>query len=362
MLREQLQRDAIQRDVEFVGRFISSLQRPGMSPMVKSVASFCLFPFMSLFVYESEAKLNQLAPQVAGLMSASAKDVVARSRHSLKLFDDTHRGLPGQLAYFRNEIEPASRERFLQPISWPWATDLGIYSYQDSPISTTHVVTFVLGYEPRKLLTRTASAEIHSLAEEYGRYLAYLGVNLDPHAASFASGIEATRLTHQDFRSRRYYKTIFNGADTPDVNALLTVFRVMINFGAQVLPLDTSQESWQTTLKIRFVTLYHVLTSLDTLRGSKRIDIARAAAGKLDTILDTADSRFLTSAAIRPLRNTLMHYGIDPRIPTGALSLHAPLYGLVPACLPGHSHATIEGAVGRQIELTAAALNDWASA
>jgi hypothetical protein len=77
-------------------------------------------------------------------MSSSTKDVVARSRHSLKLFDDSRRGVLGQLAYFHNEIEPAHRRKFLWPIPWPWAMDLGIYKYDGLPISTTHMVTFVI--------------------------------------------------------------------------------------------------------------------------------------------------------------------------------------------------------------------------
>jgi hypothetical protein len=63
--RDELEVNAIQRDAEFVGRFISRLQRVGMSSMVSSVAHFCMFPFMSLFVYESAATLSRLAPQVS---------------------------------------------------------------------------------------------------------------------------------------------------------------------------------------------------------------------------------------------------------------------------------------------------------
>jgi len=357
---DQLQLHAIQRDVEFVGRLIGSLQRPGTSSLVGSVAYFCMSPFISLFVHESEGKLSPLVPQLSGVMSKSAKDVVARSRHSLKLFDDTKRGLAGQLAYFRDEIEPAHRRNFLRPIPWPWARDLGVYSYEGTPISTTHVATFVIGYEPQRLFTKTTSAEIRSIAEEYGRYLATLGVTLDPQALSFASSLDATRLTHEDHRSHRYYRTIFNGPGSPDVNALLNVFRVMVNFAANVLRLDAASESWQTVFKIRFLTLYHVLTSLATLRGSQRGDMTAKSVGPMNTILDTADAGLLTNPPIRPLRNTLMHYGVDPRIPTAALSLQAPLYGLVPACLPGHDHATIDAAVARQLELTAATMNQWA--
>lgn len=359
---DQLQVHAIQRDVKFVGRFVGSLQQPGMPSLTSSVAYFCMFPFMSLFVHESQAKLSTIVPQVSSLMSNSAKEVVARSRHSLKLFDDTKLGLPGQLAYFRNDIEPAHRRAFLRPIPWPWATDLGVYNYDEIPISTTHVATFVIGYEPRKLFTKTTSAEIRSIAEEYGHYFAILGVTLDPEALSFASSLDATRLTPENHRSARYYRTIFNGPGTPDVNALLNVFRVMVNFATKILPLDAAPESSQTIFKIRFLTLYQVLASLATLRGIQRGDVTARSVAHMNMILDTTDAALLMDPPIRPLRNTLMHYdyGVDQRIKTAALSLQAPLYGLVSVCLPGHDYAALDATISRQLELTAATMNRWA--
>jgi hypothetical protein len=111
-----------------------------------------------------------------------------------------------------------------------------------------------------------------------------------------------------------------------------------------------------------FLTLYHVLTSLATMRASQRTDITTRSMAQLNTVLDAADAGLLTSPAIRPLRNTLMHYRVDARIQTSALSLQAPLYGLVPATLPGHDHTTIEGAVTRQLGLTATTMNHWAHA
>jgi hypothetical protein len=357
---DQLQAHAILRDIEFIGRFVGSLQRRDTSPLVSSVAYFCMFPFMSLFVHESEAKLRLLVPQVSSLMSNSAKEVVARSRHSLKLFDDTNRGLPGQLAFFRNEIEPAHRRAFLRPIPWPWAKDLGVYSYDGVPISTTHVATFVIGYEPRRLYTKAMSMEVRSIAVEYGQYFAAMGATLDSHALSFASSLDATKLSSNDHRSTRYYRRVFNGPETPDLNALLIVFQAIVNFATNVLSLDTNSVSWQTVFKIRFLTLYHVLTGLAKLSGSQRGDLTTRSVMQMNTILDTADTALLTSPSIRPLRNTLMHYGLDSRIPIATLSLHAPLYGLVAACLPGHDHASLEATITRQLELTAVTMNQWA--
>jgi len=350
--------DAIKRDFEFVGRFVGSAQAG--ATLLSVVGYFCMFPFLSLFVHESEAKLTPRVPQLSGLMSASAKDVVARSRHSLKLFDDTARGIAGQVAYFRDQIESAHRTRFLRPIPWPWAKDLGIYIYDGLPVSTTHVVTFVIGLQPRRIVARSAANEVRSIAEEYGRYFAVLGVTLDLQARSFLSSMDASRLRHEDHRSSRYYRTLFNGTGTPDINALLNVFRVMATFASRLLSLDTSVESWQTIFKIRFLTLYHVLSSLSRLRGTRSNYLTPKSMAYLHSILDTSDARHLMSPAIRPFRNTLMHYGLDNRVPSSSLSLTTPLYGLVPICLPGESHTTLDAKLTRQLDLTTESLNQWA--
>ncbi len=355
-----LQADAIGRDAKFVGRFIASLQRPGTASLLSSTTTFCMFPFMSLFVYESDARFRLQVPEVVAPLSSPTREIVARSRHSLKLFDDTKRGLPGQLAYFSAEIDPAHRRRFLRPIPWPWARDLGVYSYDGSAISTTHVATFVIGYEPRRLFGKTMSEEINSFSEEYGRYFALLGATLDPKAESFASNMNADQLAYRDYKSTRYYRALFNGGATPSLNALLNVFRVMANFAAHILTLDASLQSWQTVLKIRFLTLYHILTSLTTLLDTSSDVLTSSSLLHLGLILNTVDARFFMDRSIKPLRNTLMHYSVDERLPKGALSLEAPLYGLVQACVPGHDHVSMDAAISRQLDLTAEVLNQWA--
>jgi hypothetical protein len=90
-------------------------------------------PYLSLFVHESHRKLRASDPALASLLSSDVEAIVARSRHSLKLFEDTHRGVAGQLAYFRDELLPAHRRRFLGntwlPLARPLEKDLGLISY-----------------------------------------------------------------------------------------------------------------------------------------------------------------------------------------------------------------------------------------
>src|ERR1700733_9924461 len=99
-----------------------------------------MYSYFSLFVHESYARLKEIEPQQAQaiLLSADATTVIARSRHTLKLFEDTHRGVDGQLAYFRDKIIPAFRAMFIDGIRIPFlrfaGKDLGIPKYDGSRV------------------------------------------------------------------------------------------------------------------------------------------------------------------------------------------------------------------------------------
>lgn len=324
---------------------------------------FCMVSFLSLFVYESHLRLSGSDPAIAAALSNAAQPVIARSRHSLKLFEDTKRGVLGQLHYFRDEIAPAHRKAFLTSgrnlLRRLLETDLGIYVYDQLPISSTHAATFHLGFEPKSLFNPRTGREVQAIAAEYGTYLSIFGVQLDPIATSFASLLDPNLFSHRDVRSESYYKRTFNGSQTTEINALLTSFRVSMNFVERMLRTDTSVAAWQTTFKIRYLTLYQILRSLQILRMEVAHQLTDLSQAVLRTILDNPESQVLTDPASKPFRNSLMHYSPDSRIPTVSLQLTAPLYGLVQACFPGHDERTISALVDRQAARTADALNAW---
>jgi hypothetical protein len=280
------------------------------------------------------------------------------------LFEDTKRGVEGQVAYFREEIIPLHRRTFLGrfPLVPPWAKDLGIYLYEGVPVSSTHAATFALGFEPRQLFRSDSANLLRSVAEEYGRYVAILGVQPEAQAASFATQIDPAQLKDRDVRGERYYANTFNGSATPEINALLGVFRASLNFVCTLLPLDQVPASWQTIFKIRYLTVYHVLRSLEILRDDHKSKLTTASTTAIQRIVTTPDAQLLVDQASRPFRNTLMHYGLDDRIDLTTLDLTRPLYGLVQSCFQGHDHKSLAEVLEKQAEHAAETLNRWAGA
>ncbi len=330
--------------------------------------SLCMAPYLSLFAHESHRKLRAYDPAFAALLSGDVEAIVARSRHSLKLFEDTHRGVAGQLAYFRDELLPAHRRRFLGntwlPLARPFEKDLGLFSYAGKLIATTHGTNFHMGIEPHTLLAQTRE-ETRAIYEAYGRYFAHLGSRLEPDGKTFVSYLDPQRFNRwpKDVRAARYYPRVFGGPDNPDLNALLTVFRSMMNFVDSVITAGMAADAVEyTVFKIRFLTLYQILGSLQVLRNKQRHSLTNRSVAYIDQITVTAEAQAIMAPEARPFRNTLMHYNLHSRVDQAQVDIDQPLFGLVPIYYPAYDVATFDQLVDTCIVATAQALDAWAEA
>ena len=357
----------IAEDAAYVGRFVSDVRNP-KSASFAGVVSLCLAPYISLFAHESYRKLRTSGPAPASLLSSDVEAIVARSRHSLKLFEDTHRGVADQLAYFRDELLPAHSRRFLGntwlPLARPLEKDLGLFSYAGRLIATTHGTNFHLGIEPNALLAQTGE-ETRAIYEAYGRYFAQLGSRLDADGKTFMSYLDPQRFNRRpkDVRAAEYYRHMFDGPGNPDLNALLSVFRGMMNFVGSVITagMDTDAVEY-TVFKIRFLTLYQILGSLQVLCDERRQSLTSRSVACIEQITGAAEVQAIMAPAAKPFRNTLMHYNLDPRVDHARVDISQPLFGLVRIYFPTHDAASFTWLVNRCIAVTAEAMDAWAGA
>lgn len=351
-------------DAQFMGRFVSTLR--SVPETVGSVATFCILPFQSLFVYESYARLKELDNGLASelQLSREAAVAIARSRHSLKLFEDTKRNIEGQLDYFADILIPAHHERFIGTklsLRRLLGNDLGIYYYDGSPVSSTHCATFTLGLEPDTLLSRGSQGELRRISEEYGRYFAAWGAVLSDDATSFLTAMVPTLLGDKDVRAEHEYRNHFNGPKTPALNSLLFVFQCMLNTADALLPLDEQPESRSTLLKIKYLSIYQVLRSLKALLQTRRCDLDSRSVEYARSMLNTSSARILLARPRRPFRNTLMHYRPDGGVDLSRLSLDVPLYGLVELFFDLEA-ASLEQLLSELIAHSSSVMNEWSEA
>lgn len=349
-------------DATYAGHLFTDIH--GLTGAGASILPFCISPYLSLYVHESIAKLKNIDPAASALLSVEVKEIVARSRHSLKLFEDTKRGVDGQLKYFRNVLMPAHRDRFLGNVRFKalrfLETDLGIYRYSGRLITTTHAANFFMGQDPQALLAM-AGEDIRAIYQQHGTFVATLGGQLGTPGQTFVSHLDASKFNHrdEDVRSERYYAKIFDGSSNPDLNALLTAFQAMLNF-AHMAKIGASGATEYSAFKMRFLALYQVLGSLRILRDDKLRILTDRSTHFVNTLLDSEEAQLILAPHSKPFRNTLMHYNLHSNIDASRVDVEAPLFGLVPIYFPAYDATTFEAATDKCIAEATAAMEDWA--
>lgn len=289
---------------------------------------------------------------------------MARSRHSLKLFEDTKRGVDGQLAYFRDVLMPAHRGRFLGNVRFKvfrfLETDLGLCRYNGRLISTTHAANFHMGQDPQAIFTMSG-ADIQVIYQEYGHFAATLGGRRGIPGQTFVSHLDAGKFdSHvEDVRSERYYPKVFDGPSNPDLNALLTVFQTMLNF-AYIASTGGPGATDYSAFKIRFLTLHQVLGSLRILRDDRLRTLTSRSIQFINKLVGSPEALLILAPAAKPFRNTLMHYNLNHKVDKSRVNIGAPLFGLVPIYFPAHDAGTFAAAIDECIAEAATTMDEWA--
>lgn len=362
-LEEAVIRQGVASDAAYAGNLTTDIH--AIAGGGASTLSFCISPYLSLYIHESLAKLKAIDPATSALLTSGVQQIVARSRHSLKLFEDTKRGVDGQLAYFRDVLMPAHRDRFLGNVRFKvfrfLETDLGLYRYDGRLISTTHAANFHMGQDPQAILTMPG-AEIQAIYQEYGHFVATLGGRRCTPGQTFVSHLDPRKFNSHvdDVRSERYYPKVFDGSSNPDLNALLTVFQAMLNF-AHIAGVGGSGAADYSAFKIRFLTLYQVLGSLRILRDGQLRTLTSRSIQFINKLVGSPEAQLILAPAAKPFRNTLMHYNLNPKVDKLRVDIEAPLFGLVPIYFPAYDAGTFASAIHECIAEAATTMDEWAN-
>ncbi|UXY21935.1 hypothetical protein N8I84_26960 [Streptomyces cynarae] len=355
----------IASDADYFGRYTRDLLSSS-DEFLGSVLAFCMTPYLSLAMHESLQKLHKIDPGITAAFNKDTLAISARSRHSLKPFEDTKRGIEGQISYFREEVLPAHSARFLGNTWLPWArfleTDLGLYSYGGRLITTTHSATYHLGFEPTRLLEEGAGPHIRSVFEEYGAFFGSIGASLEEGSAdTFVASLSGSSLHDEDVRASKYYRRVFNGSETPELNAMLTTFRALLNFAELVLTDGVQREHVEyTTLKIAYLSLYQVLRSVHILLNDPSYPLTASSTESAASIVGSDSAQELLNPNARPFRNMLMHYNLPPKIDVGKVNFSKPFFGMIPAHFPGYGIGDFVELVRQCCSMTAGLLDQWA--
>jgi hypothetical protein len=354
-------------DLMFARRFMEAfMQRQGEDQM--HVPILCMMNYLSLYIHESHRALESLEPQDAAALAAGGNEqIIERSRHTVKFFDDSNRqhgGVNGVAAQFA-DITREHRAFFLNNTWLPPArvleTDIAVYRYRGRLVSTTHAISFYTGLPPESARVPAAMGQaLKSVGESMGRYIASLTNTAPWQGPSFMDVLHLGKIKNRDRRAARFYGQAFDAALSEEVTAALTAFQASLNFLDLMVSADPNPASAEAVFKLKFITLYHVLSSLTKFTSEHGAGLSPASLSYLDAVLNHP----LTTEIIRPdrrgFRNTLIHYLPFPQV-TSQLSLDLPLCGLVEAYYLGTSYADMSAAVNEHTSRVAQALDDWST-
>jgi hypothetical protein len=330
------------------------------------IPMFCMTNYLSLYIHESYRAMQRLDPQAAAALAVGNAQIIERSRHTVKFFDDTnpqHGGVNGVAAQF-SDIIREHRAFFLGNTWLPPArvleTDIAVYRYLGRLVSTTHAISFYTGLPPESIRNHAAMGQaLGSLAESQAHYIASLTNTLPWQGLSFMDALSLGKLTNHDRRAARFYGKPFDAGLPEEVTAALTAFQAALNFLDLMVATDPNIASAEAVFKVKFITLYHLLSSLATFHAERGASLGPASASRLDSIL----THPTTTEIIRPdrkgFRNILIHYMPFPQV-ASQLSLDLPLCGLVEAYYPGTTYADMSTAVAEHTTRVATHLDAWA--
>lgn len=356
----------VAKDADYMGRLFRDFQTVNTAG-ISSIMPLCVTPYISLVLYEAKRKPQAVESAVFDGFSAEAEEVCARARHSLKLFEDTQRHIEGQLQFFKHEILNKHSEHFLGNtwlwLARRWEKDLGLFTYEGNLVTTSHAAAFHLGVEAEKLFQDDNGEYMLGIMQQMGRCFGALGARMDAQGGeTFACYLSEAHLKSTDLRASTYYTQAFNGADTSAINGALTDFQVRMNFIDKIITAGADIRNLEyTVFKIRYVTLYQVLSSLKILKEDARYTLSPSSYAALKEILNKDAVGVVTSDVVREFRNTLIHYNLLRGVDTTKVDLEQPIFGLVPQYFPSYDFEELSELVDTCIRETAHSLNDWAN-
>jgi hypothetical protein len=359
----------IKQDIEFYADvFISLTSKPASGVLI-----FGLLPYLSLFVIETYKYLQSNFPLYARAIAQSYAEILHASRTRTKFFDDANKRIDGALEHlkwiieFNEEWHINSHKGFLAPLKRALQDDLGMFFYDNHIIGSTHVGLFNIGYERKDL--PTTSLEISklfgplskSVGEDLGKYLAriYSLPEFTPNKSGtmFSYNINEENLKYKDEKAKRFFNTVFNGETTLDLNFSLLLFLTTTNFFQHIFAnIVTGKPT--TLFKLKFITLYHLVSSLTKLRDYYYPQNILTAQSKefIEEILKDKDLQLIKT--LKDFRNILVHYKISG-IPETLLNPATNLYGLTEYFSAGKTSTEVENILDTQIERISILLEQW---
>ena len=154
-----------------------------------------------------------------------------------------------------------------------------------------------------------------------------------------------------------FFSSVFNGEATEDLNFTLLYFLITINFLQHILK-SLISGSPPTFFKMKFITLYHLVSSLEKLQSyfyPKKV-LSESSKRYFKELLRDEELKLIGRQS--EFRNTLVHYGISGNLDEN-IDLPLKLYGLVEYYFDGRSYENVEDILDSLLGRVSKLLEEW---
>lgn len=343
-LAYEIEVELLTSDVRF---FFDLVKNPYLEP-IRGHAILSLWPFISSFALDSSEYLK--SSKMTGLEFLRPHEkLLLTSRLRMKPLEINKKSFDEVLNEIDYLIEAGERwfigdyPRPVRALRKLWQPDVGVQFIGKEAFCSTHVSSLNLGFSKEMLEQHSLDFDdlgkfMFDIATDIGRYTMSLadmiGVPFDVDADYAETDIP--HLRYSDYFSRKLYRDFANTvSERPAVCVLLMAVISRVNFARLLLPYLTASNEL-AAFKIKFLSLYHAISTLDKLMQvqSQRKVLKPAA---VEQIKEARSSRTVrTISGYQSLRKALVHYNMQAK-KVGFLSEDKSLHGFVEAHAKGRN-------------------------
>lgn len=356
-LRMWVARAMIAEDAHWVADVVTSSTSTGSG----AVLALALGHLFARICYEGALALRSARigiPILADLLNERHSATTTRTRHTVKVLDDTKKSEEDVLSELRavHESVHAALMRQGSPLRRWLSTDLGLHIVNGSVVVVTTPTAFRLGLDVTDLHSM-AGENLHEVVHEWGQTTIVLtaatGQPFNPDEGTLDFG--NVKIDYRDRVTSRYLSGRFDSAFSTEEKLLLAMLEADLSTSLVLLPL-TEHGHEMAVFRARVITLLHGLHALQRLLA-RHPRLESDGTRSLRRLLADAPTGRLLGRGGTAVRNRCMHYELrDPRI---VLDPALPMAGIVEAVYPGATWEVFESDVLRVSERTVDVLRAW---
>lgn len=343
MIEIEIETEMIRNDLEFCTKLWDK----------NPTLYFQLLPHLCLIILEIYSYSN------AKIDNKRLENIRAKA----KFLDDNKIDIEGAITLL-NDIRANHKNYFYSShkgvfgrIKMIFQKDIGEFRYQGSFVGTTILYHYNISLSSKSSsLPHFTEEKAYNLGYEIGQLIgAAVSSGSIKTSNESTPKIREDLFRYKDYKSEKYFAHIFYSELTPGVAELLLTYLSMLNF--VYLVLDSQNTNSFSLFKIRYITIFHVISSIRKLQGYfRKISLL---SDKSDIVFRniSSDSTSKLILANKNFRNTLVHYRIKKN--HDHLDKNKLFFGLVENSFDSHTAEQMKDLVNAKIESTITILDAW---